>query len=222
MPDSPRGQLGIRSGARAHTHSFHKTHPAHFSAGQRASLRPEETSQSAGSDTSRDRKRQLECDRVAHVKRARKEAHEEFDSSADQSSFSVRPAWSTRLRHARGLPVCDPDSSRCPVRSAPGGLLSYAGAEIYTNPTASWEQLWPLTARHVPGGHPVTTCRALRRAEALSGFFLPPLCTPLSLGVQETSHLTGGDFLYAHQETFHHSRSQLHHPGFVLTSCLRP
>lgn len=192
------------------------------------------------SDTSRDRtvtaeldrKRQLECDRVIQVKRVKKEtADDEFGSSAtfhtDQSSFSMRhghPSLRTKpVRHMniRHLSLLDPNSSRCDVGTAPGGgLLSYPGAEIYPYQTASWEPLWDVHSRQsVLRDHSLKTCKTLRQTEAFSGFFVP-----LSLGVEETAYLTGREFLHSHQENFHfhHNRSQLHQPGFLATSCLRP
>lgn len=190
---------------------------------------PSDTSRDRPATAEPDRKRQLERDCVIQVKRVKTDTvDDEFGSSAtfhtDQSSFSMRHAHPslriTPVRHIniRHPSLMDPDSSRCSVGTASDGLLSYPGAEIYPYQTASWEPLWEVpNPKDVLRDHSLNTCKALRQAEAFSGFFTPPLYTPLSLRVQETAYLTGRQNLH-----FHQRRSQLQHPGFLAMSCLRP
>ncbi|XP_023258093.1 uncharacterized protein LOC111652156 isoform X1 [Seriola lalandi dorsalis] len=191
-----------------------------------------------------DRKRQLECDSFIKVKRVKQEiVDDQFDPSktlhTDPSPFSTthtRPSSSTvPVPHINigNLSVLYPNSSRCNVNGAPGGLMSYPEAEMYPYPTASWEPTWVIHKRKDlhsrQNDYSLHTCKGLRiplvgqrQKEAFPDFFMPPLYHPLSSRKQETAYLRGREFLHSCHENchLHHCRQQLPHPGFLATSYL--
>ncbi|XP_044059642.1 uncharacterized protein LOC122879521 isoform X2 [Siniperca chuatsi] len=200
-----------------------------------------------GCSGSLDRKRQLECDSVLKVKRVKREIVENhFDSSktlrTDPSPFSTthtHPSSHTvPVQHINtsDLSVLYPNSSRCNVTRAPGGLISYAGAEMHPYQTASWEPMLDAHKRmdlhsrqNVLKDNSLNTCKAIRiplaaqwQKEAFHGFFMPPLYPPLALRQQETVYLRGREFLHSRHENchLHHCRHHLPHPGFLATSYL--
>ncbi|XP_071353046.1 uncharacterized protein [Trachinotus anak] len=191
-----------------------------------------------------DRKRQLECDSFVKVKRVKQEiVDDQFDSTktlhTGPSPFTTthtHPSSRTiPLPHINisHLSVLNQNSSRCNDTSAPRGLISYPGAEMYPYPTASWEPTWIMNKRkdlHCrQNDYSLNTCKGIRiplvaqrQKEALHGFFMPPLYFPLAARKQETAYLRGREFLHSHHETchLHPCRRQLPHPGFLGTSYL--
>lgn len=136
------------------------------------------------------------------------------------------------------LSVLYPNSSRCNATRAPGGLISYPGAEMHPYQTASWEPMWGVHKRmdlpsrqNVLKDFSLDTCKVIRiplaaqqQKETFHGFLTPPLYLPLALRQQETVYLRGSEFLHPRHENRHlqHCRHQVPHPGFLATSYLGP
>ncbi|XP_045930488.1 uncharacterized protein LOC123986329 isoform X2 [Micropterus dolomieu] len=193
-----------------------------------------------------DRKRQLECHSFIKVKRIRQGIVEDQFGSSKTLCTDPSPFITTRMhpsshtvpvQHINNLSGLYPNSSRCNVTRAPGGLISYPGAGMHPYQIATWQPMLDAHMRmdlhvrqNVLKDNSLNTSEAIRiplaaqqQKEASShGVFMPPLYLPLALRQQETVYLRGRGFLHSGHEDghLHHFRHQLPHPGFLTTSYL--
>lgn len=197
-------------------------------------------------DGSLDRKRQRDCDSAIKAKRVKQEIiDDQLDSSkallTNLSSFStahMRPSSCTipNINISGQLSVLYPDTSRYVTSTpAPGGFISYPGAEMYPYLTAPWDPAWfvhkskDLHSRQID--YSLNTCKGIGiplvaqgQKEAFQGFFMPPFHFPPALRKQETAYLSGKEFLHSHHENCHlqHCGRHLPHAGLLATSYLGP
>ncbi|KAK2847400.1 hypothetical protein Q5P01_010399 [Channa striata] len=183
--------------------------------------------------SSHDRKRQLQCDTFIETKRMKKEPVDDAFASpkavhTDLSLFSpTSHVLAVQHMNKSHLSFLFPNSRRCNVSTNPVGLVSYPAAKIcpYKLSSGDVHNTNNLHSRqNVLRDCSLKTGKAQRPEEVSCGFFAPPVYFPLALRVQETPYLGGTEFLRSRHDKcrLRPCRRQLHHPGFLATSCLGP
>ncbi|XP_034557607.1 uncharacterized protein LOC117825779 [Notolabrus celidotus] len=189
-------------------------------------LKDKSVDQTAGLDgrlgSSTDRKRQLECNGLLKVKKARQETvGDHFDSSHIKSSEPISD-----------FSAVYPHSNTSNATRAPCGLSSYPGAEL--NP---YQTMWDCNKRmdlycrqNILKDYSFKTCKVIRTppaaqrpGDAFNAYSSTPLYFPLALREQETVYHRERESLHSQQQhcPFYCGRYQLPYPCFLQTPHLR-